>query len=210
MTGGRDNFRLTSILNLDTILSLCESVTKMLKINILSVTEDPRELSADIPPQDLGLDGEEVRLLGPVKLSCEFYRMGQKIMLRGRFDARVELTCSRCLTVFQAPLQGPIELVAVPAETVHPAPQSADQELQEEDVSLMTYTGDQLDLIPEIRTALLLALPMKPLCEENCQGLCPSCGNRMVNGDHCHCGQVEPQTPFSALKRLKNNPPSAN
>jgi uncharacterized protein len=182
----------------------------MLKINILSLTEDPREFSALVPAQDLALD-DEVRLAGPVRISGEIYRLGQKIFIRSRFEARVELICARCLAVFQAPLEAALDLMAMPAAALQPtSPHLPEREMQEEDVALMTYAGDQLDLTPEVRAALILALPMKPLCAEDCPGLCPECGLRLDAEGHCHCGQVKPQGPFAALDKLRESRPSEN
>jgi uncharacterized protein len=182
----------------------------MFKINILSLTEDPREFSVIIPSQDLALD-EDVHLAGPVKVSGEISRLGQKVFIRSRFETHVELTCARCLAIFQVPLQGPLELVALPAETLSAAgPQTPERELQEEDIAVMAYAGDQLDLTPEVRTALILALPMKPLCSDDCPGLCPACGRRLDASGHCDCGHSEPQGPFAVLDKLRPRPPSAN
>ena len=55
------------------------------------------------------------------------------------------------------------------------------------------------DLTPEIREAVLLALPLNPLCREDCPGLCPRCGKPFGNGD-CDCGHGEKNNPFSGLE----------
>jgi len=181
----------------------------MFKINILSITEDPHVFAVEISAKDLALE-PDIHLDGPVKLTSEIYRAGQKVFIRGQFQADIELTCSRCLKSYRSPLMAEIELVAVPAESLNSAVRQSQEGLEDEDVALTTYTGEQLDLTQEIRTALILAIPMKPLCEENCPGLCPDCGERLDVEGHCHCGQAQPKGPFSILEKFKNNPPSAN
>jgi len=57
----------------------------------------------------------------------------------------------------------------------------------------------EADLTQEIRDAILLALPLNPLCRGDCPGLCPRCGKSLENGD-CDCGQDVKDNPFGGLE----------
>jgi uncharacterized protein len=74
--------------------------------------------------------------------------------------------------------------------------------LEENDPATIFYTGDILDLLPEIQGTLMLAVPMKPLCREDCPGLCPQCGQSLSEG-LCACTRENGDGPFSVLKKFK-------
>ena len=79
---------------------------------------------------------------------------------------------------------------------------AAEAELTEEDLSFSFYEGDEVNLAPLVRETLLLALPTKPLCREDCRGLCPRCGaNR--NGAECGCREEWRDPRLEVLRTLK-------
>lgn len=172
----------------------------VLKLNVLSVPEDPREFSADLSGQAAGLEAD-LALTGPLRVTGSLYRLGNKVFFRGRASARCELVCSRCLLTFAADLSAPLDLVAVPTEDA----EAADRE--EESAAVVPYHGDQVDLAPEVRTAVVLALPMKPLCVEDCPGLCPECGERLNADGRCTCRRPRPSGPFAVLDRSAGRDP---
>jgi len=76
-----------------------------------------------------------------------------------------------------------------------------EREVAEEDVDISYYTDDQIDLIELLREQFYLALPMKPLCREDCRGLCPQCGvNRNTGTCECEPGWEDPR--LAPLKGL--------
>jgi len=74
--------------------------------------------------------------------------------------------------------------------------------LRAEDLEFSLYEGEEVDLGPLIREQVLLALPTRPLCRDDCRGLCPQCG---INLNHAECGcRVETFDPrLEALRSLK-------
>jgi uncharacterized protein len=77
-------------------------------------------------------------------------------------------------------------------------------ELQAEDLILSAYEGDAVDLDEVVREQLLLALPSRHLCREDCQGLCQKCGANLNDG-HCSCEQGEVDPRWAALANLKKD-----
>ncbi len=100
-----------------------------------------------------------------------------EILVQGTIDASIQSDCVRCLS-------------------------KTTQELHlSELVFLYEYTGqDFIDLSPGVRDELLLALPMRLLCSEDCKGLCPHCQKNWNKGD-CNCVEKNEEIhPFEKLK----------
>lgn len=123
----------------------------------------------------------------PVRGNISLTRTDSSILVKGVVDSEVELTCSRCLNQFNCPLTLNIEEEYFPTTDVNSGaslPSSGDPD---------RFTIDErhvLDLTEALRQRALLAIPMKPLCREDCAGLCPSCG-RNLNLGPCNCPPQE-------------------
>jgi uncharacterized protein len=72
----------------------------------------------------------------------------------------------------------------------------------DEDEDTYPLTGEQLDLAPLVRDALLLSLPLAPLCRPDCAGLCPVCGAELAEGP-CGCDTTPTDPRWSALDDLR-------
>lgn len=123
----------------------------------------------------------------PVRGNISLTRTDRSILVKGVVDSEVELTCSRCLNPFNCPLTLSIEEEYFPTTDVNSGASlssSADPD---------RFTIDEhhvLDLTEVLRQRALLVIPMKPLCREDCAGLCPSCG-RNLNLGPCSCPPQE-------------------
>ena len=128
---------------------------------------------------DVTGDGKSSPVRGEVSLT----RTDRSILAKGVVDSEVELTCSRCLNQFNCPLTLNIEEEYFPTTDVISGaslPPSDDPD---------RFTIDEhhvLDLTEVLRQCALLAIPMKPLCREDCAGLCPNCGHNLNLGP-CRC-----------------------
>jgi DUF177 domain-containing protein len=74
-------------------------------------------------------------------------------------------------------------------------------DLKVEDLEFSYYDGEEVDLTPLIREQTLLALPTRPLCREDCRGLCPRCGANLNQGD-CGCPTEAGDPRLSVLRSL--------
>ena len=90
------------------------------------------------------------------------------------------------------------DLLLVPA----PVAAAAEEELSAADLDLDYYTGEVVDLQTILKEQIILMLPIKPLCEEVCKGLCPRCGANL-NRETCHCQPESVNSPFADLAKLK-------
>ncbi len=120
------------------------------------------------------------------------------IRLRARFAGNFELLCARCLEPVQEELKGEFDLIFRPEAADAEAGERA---ITEEETEIGYYGKSGLLLEDAIREQVLLALPGRTLCQEDCQGLCPHCGaNR--NSTPCQCEESHTDPRWNALAGL--------
>ncbi len=150
-------------------------------------------------PSTFDLAHEDFRLAAPVELTGEVRKDAQKVRLVGHLTTTLECDCGRCLEPFAVPVDAKIDMILLPAKE---NTGEAEQEVAEDDLGVSYYKDDVVDLGELMREQFYLALPMKPLCQEDCRGLCPVCGiNRNRETCTCEATWVDPR--MEALKRFK-------
>ena len=144
--------------------------------------------------QILGFDG-------PVKCHVEIARAGIRYILDGHIFGYAWVSCDRCLESYR-------RLLDVEFRLFLSAPFSdSDQkefELSEDDMSVQFVECHEIDLKEVIRDQIVISLPMKSLCHEDCLGLCPVCGINL-NEHKCKCRRSEGHPGFAKLKALSQN-----
>ena len=125
-------------------------------------------------------------------------RTDRGILARGTLHTDVEVTCSRCLSLFSCPLILNIEEEYFPIADVA---SGASLLVSEEPGCFTIDEYHVIDLTEVIRQCALLTIPMKPLCRGDCAGLCPDCGHNLNQGP-CHCSPQETEHCWSELSKL--------
>lgn len=158
-------------------------------------------------------DTDDFRVAEPVHLALDVKKNGNRVAMTGRVTTALEVACSRCLEPFRVPVDARVDLTFYPATdplaTAKPArtsPKLDDDgdEVKEDDLGVSFYSDDVIDLEQIMREQFYLALPMKPLCTDDCKGLCPVCGiNRNREACSCESTWVDPR--FDALRKLTKN-----
>jgi len=116
----------------------------------------------------------------------------------GGMRTRLAVECSRCLEPFEVSVDTAFDLRYVPhAEDAG----EDDVEVDEDDLATAFYREGMVDLIDLMREQFVLALPMKPLCEEACKGLCAVCGTNL-NKTQCGCAPKWEDPRLAPLKSL--------
>ena len=123
-------------------------------------------------------------------------RAADQVFVRGQLGGTLTLPCSRCLVTTSLQIDVPIRITFTPEDELPPEDRVTD------DVEFATHDRQYVVLDNVLREALILAIPMTPLCRESCQGLCPVCGRDRNEGD-CGCTPEPPDPRFAALKDLK-------
>ncbi len=125
-------------------------------------------------------------------------RTDRGILARATLHTEVGVTCSRCLSLFDCPLMLNIAEEYFPITDVV---SGTSLSLPEEPGCFTIDEHHVLDLTEAIRQYALLAIPMKPLCGEDCAGLCPTCGYNLNQGP-CGCLPQEADPRWSKLNKL--------
>jgi len=142
----------------------------------------------------VSIAGGDSMVEGKVRL----VRTDRGILARARLYTEVEVTCSRCLSLFNYPLALNIEEEYFPIIDIV---NDNSLSLPEESGCFTIDEQHILDLTEAIRQYALLAIPMKPLCREDCAGLCPICGHNLNQGP-CGCLPQEVDPRWSKLGKL--------
>src|SRR4030042_1099223 len=166
-------------------------------INVSQLLKEPigseRKYEVD-EALDVTGEGKQSQVKGDVKLT----RTNRGILAQGKLLTKIEITCSRCLCLFDCPIALNIEDEFFPTIDVNTG---VPLELPDEG----GFTIDEhhiLDLGEGIRQNALLSIPMKPLCREECAGLCAQCG-KDLNVDKCDCVQSRIDSRWDKLASLK-------
>jgi uncharacterized protein len=151
------------------------------------------------PPTAFALEQEDFRLGAPVVFEADVRKDAEKVRLVGRVRTTLEMACGRCLEPFSIPVDSAFDLLFLPTAI---EAEQGEHEIDDEDVGVSFYKDDAIDLAEVMREQFFLALPMKPLCKESCQGLCPVCGiNRNTGTCSCETTWVDPRmAPLSQFK----------
>jgi uncharacterized protein len=175
-----------------------------LKIRIADITEKVKTLDAvedvTLYPTLIQVQAAgECLFLSPVTVSLSVAKEYDHIRVQGSVGTSVRLSCSRCLSEFCSELSSNFTVFYTKAA---PAQPEDEVELGEQDLISATYSGDEIDFHDEVAAQILLEIPYKPLCSEECNGLCASCGTDLNNSD-CICNSAAVSMAFSSLQGLK-------
>jgi uncharacterized protein len=140
---------------------------------------------------------DEISLTGPVSLQGEIRRKDDRVQFRGEVSTRGNIECSRCLDPVAVDITAPFEVSYAAAL----ADDDGDLEVEDEDLSVVELTGNTIDLKDFAREQVLLNVPARMLCREDCQGLCEICGaNKNLSPCGCESETIDPR--WQALKGL--------
>jgi uncharacterized protein len=171
-----------------------------MRIEVENLTTAGTPFVHSYAPEEVELEDEGARLTSDALVEGSASRKGQEVRLRGEIRTEVELLCDRCLAPERKPLAVEFDASFIPREVE--AAKDENVELQAEDLIVAAYEGDSVDLDELVREQIMLALPLRRLCREDCKGLCQKCGADL-NAGHCSCEQGEIDPRWSALAALK-------
>lgn len=176
-----------------------------MRIYLKELSEGVNQFDFAQSAEELDLGEVEFKYLSPISVKLEVTKTGETLLMKGSASTKVLMECSRCLEEFKKDLSADLELVfqrragPVGCENTH---REGDVELSDEELKIVEYDAESIDLSDSVRESILLALPIKPLCSENCKGLCPVCGKNLNQGS-CDCQQTHIDPRWKALERLK-------
>jgi uncharacterized protein len=173
------------------------------RLRVDEITAEARNISFPQPEEQVNRllalgPVHEYRAAGPIDVRMQYYRAGMELFFEGRISAQVVASCARCAEEFTARSERPFRFVLTPRAVGD----DADGRLRAEDLEFSLYEGEEIDLAPLVAEQLLLALPSRALCREDCQGLCPRCGVNL-NFHRCACEPKADDPRLAVLRSLK-------
>jgi uncharacterized protein len=177
----------------------------MLLIDIPRIPPEGLDFDEALDSPTLHLEGEtEFQLHPGARLACKVDLVdGTTVHVRGQLKASVSTECGRCLEPYELPVGQELDLFYLPRAQGRPQEQEEEVELSDHEVVVGYYDGERLDLGEVIREQIVLGLPLRRLCREDCRGRCPSCGQDKNQGQ-CACPPPEePDDPrLAPLRKL--------
>jgi uncharacterized protein len=153
-------------------------------------------------PDDLRLELIGVPAGADVALEVRFEAVSEGVLATGTATVPLAGECARCLAPLTSSAIVGFQELYLYAEGRHDKHDKHDEQEEQDAGELYHLDGDLLDLEPAFRDAVVLALPMSPLCREDCPGLCAECGAPLADAGpgHQHDAAVDPR--WAALKQL--------
>ncbi len=161
---------------------------------------------AEIPPEGISRDitdvswfpAHEVNRRGPLTATVFLQRKGARVLVEGSIAVTFQFDCDRCLGRFEMPSELDFKL---DVELADPDGMGREHTCSHGEMDTMFVDEPIIDVHGILQQQVLLSIPEKKLCAEECRGLCMRCGADLNQGA-CGCGRQEKITPFSVLKDL--------
>ncbi len=137
-----------------------------------------KEINETVEFEEISFRQREIEVPGPFLLSGNIYNAGKEFILNGTLEGKLIFECSRCLEEFTEKIK--IEL---------------EEEIPREEINNL----ENVDLTHLLKENILLSIPIKLLCSEDCKGLCPVCGQNL-NYEQCDCKKENVDPRLAKLK----------
>ena len=159
--------------------------------NALRFPGQEYSVNEDVLVEEMELSGDPIGFTG-IKVKGTMVGAEERVSVRANVAATLLSRCVRCLGAVAMPVRAEIDALFARAE-------------DPDDPDLYLFEGSAIDLTDPARDALLLELPIRILCKEDCKGLCPVCGADR-NAVSCACQEGgEVANPFAALKEFSHD-----
>ncbi len=150
-------------------------------------------------PDDLNPVDERVSLTQPATVSGKVRLAGNEVFVNGHIEARAQVECDRCLQPVETPVNADFALEYISGSEYE---SSETAELTEAEMSVSVFDGKAIEVDEIVKEQIVLAVPTRMLCREDCKGICPECGTDRNTGD-CSCATNDIDPRWAALKNLK-------
>lgn len=158
----------------------------------------------EVTPSHLAFNIADIEFVAPIQGDVQLLRHSEdNIYVKAEVYAEIEMQCGRCLDPFTIDISGAFEVQFTPENNPE---DNGSFGLEDEE---RYYDGETFDISEDTRKALVIQIPVWPLCSQDCEGLCAGCGVNL-NDEHCSCENtdvIEPDTPrvnspFAELPQL--------
>lgn len=174
-----------------------------MKLRLDDIGEEPFRWHHEERIDPAALGRPELSNLSPIDWQGTVSPLETGFLLQGRIRYDQTLVCQRCLDPVTETVESGVELLLVRHER---GAGEEERELEAEDLGVVVVDDEEVDLDPLLEAEVQLGIPMRVLCREDCQGLCPTCGANWNEGP-CGCRRETPDPRWSALASLKDRLP---
>lgn len=157
----------------------------------------PAKVILEAGPEAIEIDFDSVVRVNSAELDLNIQKSGEEFYCQGNAVASVRMTCARCLEEFDLELANSTDFIVCSKQWYDNQGDVKDTE------DYAFFQGGELhaDVTDIVRQAIIISMSLKPLCSEDCRGLCPTCGvNR--NEASCECRKERTDGRWEALKKL--------
>ncbi|MBI5115966.1 DUF177 domain-containing protein [Candidatus Poribacteria bacterium] len=170
-----------------------------MKIRVDKIPEEGQDIETKFEPSEVNLNFRGYNLREDIAFTGRATRSDDDVYVTGTLKGSITSECSRCLASFAMPVEMAMNVLCVPERDMA----TREEEMADQPaVDLSFYKEDVIDLLHETRELLIVNLPVKPVCSDECKGLCPQCGADL-NVAPCACELDAISSPFEKLKDLK-------
>jgi uncharacterized protein len=173
-----------------------------MKIDILGIHKEETSVACEVTPHDLDIVFEGEAIQGPIRVVYSLSINEDIICVRGNTYTLFQMQCARCLESFVKTGIGEFSLVANRLKKSEVVPDfSQEEDEKEEPLIYIEHDTRSIDISEYVHDAVILSLPLKPLCKENCLGLCSRCGKNLNEGE-CNCERTTSDHRWQELTQL--------
>ena len=165
-----------------------------MRIRVSGLSNGLHEYRFTADPANIGLDG---RFHTSVEVDARLDKASRQMYLTTAIHAAARFECDRCLDEFEGELKTGYGMFYVYDEAdagMHP----------DDEVTVISPDAVHIDITDDVRQLILLAVPLKLLCDDACKGLCPVCGTNLNHGECPHNAEARPTGGLSGLRDAMN------
>ena len=152
-------------------------------------------------PAGIDYHTSEIRQVAPLEVTAMAELLEGQIRIQGQLETKIEMVCARCLEPVVEEVNRSFDLFYAPLPK---GARPKEDRLKDDDTEIGFFEGDGLFLADVLREQVLLALPLKVICQSDCRGLCANCGANL-NHEECRCETHATDPRLAPLARLKQD-----
>ena len=149
-------------------------------------------------PDELNPVDERILLTGPADVKGKVRLSRNEVFVSGHIETLAQVECDRCLQKVELPVSADFALEYITGSDYE---SSEAAELSEAELSVSVFDGHAIDVDEIVKEQILLAVPTRVLCREDCKGICPECGIDKNTGE-CRCVTDDIDPRWAALKNF--------
>lgn len=168
-------------------------------LDLRGIERFPARVTITADPERFSINYDGVLGVKAVDVDLTVQHVGEEYYCQGTVKATLALQCARCLEGFESHLNGDMDFLCRGAEV---AKETDERVVDDEDYAYFKGNDLSVDISEFVRQALILAISLKPVCREDCRGLCDDCGANLNLSD-CTCSEDKIDPRWDALRDLK-------